>query len=214
MNVQEKCEYILSEHKIPSCHSNFQIRNFIIGKESSTIAKLWQCIRELQARQETIDALESDYKDLLDNIEIAKLDLQELEESFEQVVNDKVGILQNKKKTIQIRKQIRAIERLQKSKNTLDNQRANILKEMKVLIEEFDNLNKECPYQDFEDEEAQLAYWTNKFEKEIVLAQTLGLPPNPELLKSCLALPESSNLRKNIEIALLQANKKLIKENN
>lgn len=214
MNVQEKCEFILSEHKIPSCHSNFQIRNFIIGKESSDIAKLWQCIRELQARQETIDALESDYKDLLDNIEIAKLDLQELEESVAQGINDKVGILQNKKKTIQIRKQYRAIERLQKSKNTLDNQRTNILKEMKVLVEEFDNLSKSCPYKDFEDEEAQLLYWTHKFEKEIVLGQTLGLPPNPELLKSCLALPENSNLRKNIEIALLQANKKLIKENN
>lgn len=214
MNVQEKCESILSKHKIPSCHSNFQIRNFIIGKESSPIAKLWQCIRELQARQETIDALESDYKDLLDNIEIAKLDLQELEESVDQVISDKMGILQNKKKTIQIRKQCRTIERLQKSKNTLDNQRTNILKEMQVLIEEFDNITKDYPYRDFEDEEAQLAYWTHKFEKEMVLAQTLGLPPNPELLKSCLALPENSALRKNIEIALIQANKKLIKENN
>jgi ElaB/YqjD/DUF883 family membrane-anchored ribosome-binding protein len=214
MNVQEKCEIILTKHKIPSCHSNFQIRNFIIGKESSPIAKLWQCIRELQARQETIDALENDYKDLLDNIEIAKLDLQELEESVEEVITEKLGILHNKKKTIQIRKQNRNIERLHKSKNNLDNQRNNILKEMRVLIEEFDNLTAECPYKDFDDESAQLEYWTEKFQKEIVLTQTLGLPPNPELLKSCLALPENSELRKNIEIALLQANKKLIKENN
>lgn len=214
MNVQEKCELILSKHKIPSCHSNFQIRNFIIGKETSTVAKLWQCIRELQARQETIDSLESDYKDLLDNIEIAKIDLQELEETAEEEVTEKIGILRNKKKTIQIRKQIRTIERLQKSKNNLDNQRNNILKEMGVLVEEFDNLTAEHPYKDFDDESAQLDYWTQKFQKEIVLTQTLGLPPNPELLKSCLALPENSELRKNIEIALLQANKKLIKENN
>ena len=82
------------------------------------------------------------------------------------------------------------------------------------LIQEVEKLSELVAYKDFDDESAQLQYWTQKFEKELVLTQTLGLPPNPELLKSCLALPSDSALKKNIEEALLNANKKLLKENN
>jgi hypothetical protein len=210
----EKCTKILDKHKIPSCHSNFQIRNFILGKESSDIGKFWQCVRELQARQETLQALETDYQDLLDNIEIAKLDLEEIQLKNIVAKNPILKEIRQKKILIQASKQKRNIDRLYKTKQSLDSQRENILKEMQVLVEEFEKLSELVAYKDFDDESAQLQYWTQKFEKELVLTQTLGLPPNPELLKSCLALPSDSALKKNIEEALLNANKKLLKENN
>lgn len=210
----EKCTKILDKHKIPSCHSNFQIRNFILGKESSDIGKFWQCVRELQARQETLQALETDYQDLLDNIEIAKLDLEEIQLKNIVAKNPALKEIRQKKILIQVSKQKRNIDRLYKTKQSLDSQRENILKEMQVLVEEFEKLSELVAYKDFDDESAQLQYWTQKFEKELVLTQTLGLPPNPELLKSCLALPSDSALKKNIEEALVNANKKLLKENN
>jgi hypothetical protein len=212
--ILEKCTKILDKHKIPSCHSNFQIRNFILGKESSDIGKFWQCIRELQARQETLQALETDYQDLQDNIEIAKLDLEEIQLKNIVAKNPALSEIRQKKRAIQTSKQKRNIDRLYKTKQSLDSQRENILKEMKVLVEEFEKLSEFIPYKEFDDESAQLQYWTQKFEKELVLTQTLGLPPNPELLKSCLALPSNSALKKNIEEALVNANKKLLKENN
>ena len=69
--ILEKIKKICNEHRIPSVHSDFQIANFIIGKETSLVGKQWQCLRELQSRKDSLELVENEIEEINDNIEFA-----------------------------------------------------------------------------------------------------------------------------------------------
>ena len=50
----EKCREILSKYNVPQRHSDFQIEKFIIGKEHSFNGRMWQCMREIETRYESL----------------------------------------------------------------------------------------------------------------------------------------------------------------
>jgi hypothetical protein len=204
MRVKEKADTILESCWLPSCHSNFQIKNFIIGKESSKIGKMWQCIREIQSRSESLDNLATDAEELNDNIELAKLDVEE-EKSL--VAESEIA---KSRKIINIRKKERALKKLFKTKSLLETQKSNVENELSVFLETFESLGGISEFKQYNEEDAQLEYWNGKFETEFLIANLLGQPLSPEFVKSCLAVPIKSKIYENIKGALDIINQKLL----
>ena len=213
MDVEKRAIEITNNHSVPSCHSEFQIKNFIIGKEASDIGKLWQCVKEIQVRKENLDVLNVDLEETKDNLELAKYEKQEIELETNDEKGE-MGKIFEAKKEIRIRKQQRKINKIEKSIETLLQQKENILFETGVFVQEFEEVSKNCVYKDYNDAQAQLQFWHSKFDSEIFFTKALGHPLSPELVKSCLALPSGSPLRQFLEQSLQIHTKKLIKENN
>jgi hypothetical protein len=213
MNIEEKALEISNKYKIPSCHSAFQIKSFILGKECSDIGFLWQCIKEIQVRSENLHVLNIDYEETLDNLVLAKLEKKEIELETESV-SDELKEIYKQKKEIKLRKQDRKIHKVERALDALKSQKNDILYETKIFVEEFESGLKQSNFKDYDDFQAQLEFWQAKFEKELALGQCLGQPINPELIKSCLALPKGSPLRESIEFNLQTINKKLLEKSN
>jgi len=209
MNVEHEAFKLVEKFKIPSCHSEFQIRNFIIGKETSPIGMLWQCIKEIQVRCDNLKVLNRDLEEIYDNLEIAKLEKEEIE--IEQLEGSgRIKEILEQKQKFKIKNQQRKIEKIAESVETLLSQKQNILFEVGIFLSEFENIRKNVDYKDFNDPNAQLEYWNAKFENEMVLMKTLGNPINPEVIKSVLALPQQSELRRILENSLALQTKKLL----
>ena len=66
---------ILDTH-IVNRHSYFQLKHFIIGKEYTNQSRMWCCVRELQARKETLLALEDQIAEFEDDKELLQIDIQ------------------------------------------------------------------------------------------------------------------------------------------
>ena len=87
--IMERINKIL-ENELSERHSYFQLKYFIIGKEPTLQGKMWQCIRELGSRKDSLNAIEiqnhelNDKKELIDiKIEKNNLTLKNIEESYE-----------------------------------------------------------------------------------------------------------------------------------
>ena len=109
MNIIEQLNEVCKSYRIPHSHSDFQIANFIIGKETSTVAKQWQCLRELQARHETLTNLSDDLEEADENIQLANLDLQKLQKKLD---FNKSHVKNTARLEIMISKKKRQIKRL------------------------------------------------------------------------------------------------------
>jgi hypothetical protein len=211
MNIIEELNEVCKTHRIPHSHSDFQIANFIIGKETSTVAKQWQCLRELQARHETLVNLSDDLEEADENIQLAELDLQKL---LKKLDSQKIHGISTKRLEIMISKKKRQIKRLDRTKKSVEVKKTDLLQEVKMFLEIFYALNKDNKFSEFNDPEAQLEYWNKKFETEMNINTFLGLPVSGDLIKSVMALPEISYFRKQVLDTLTNINKKLLQQSN
>ena len=70
MELIEKAKEITNNADLKERHSFFQLNHFIIGKEPTVQAKLWQCIREITARIENIESYKEELLTAEENYEI------------------------------------------------------------------------------------------------------------------------------------------------
>lgn len=204
---------IVEKYSLPSRHTDFQIEQFIIGKETSIYGKMWQCIREITSRKETILNYEKELVDIDDNIEIEKINLKIMETKSCFNKNIYIQELKNKKLTILISKQNRKISRMEDNKKIILNRMNDALLEAKKFVDVFNSLLQICEYKDINNQEAQVEYWNKKFGMELNLGAMFGQPANLELIKSVLALPESSPVQKQMQKVLENISKKMISTN-
>ena len=66
----EKVETILNKVDLPDRHTFFQLEKFVIGKEPTAQSQLWQIVREMQARLETVDSYRKQLEDAEDTLEL------------------------------------------------------------------------------------------------------------------------------------------------
>jgi hypothetical protein len=210
----EKIDDLLKKHRIQSCHTNFQIENFIIGKETSEYGKMWQCLRELQHRKESLEALDLDIEDADDNINLIGLKISKLQEVMTFKQNKLLQTYAEEKKNIVLRKLNRKLLRMQKAKASLDVKKTEILQEVEVFLNLFEQVVEKTEYKDFNNPEAQLHYWSAKLDTELNLNALLNQPVSTELIRTCLALPDGSSVKQQITVALSKLNKKLIEKTN
>lgn len=172
-------------------HSFFQIKYFIVMKEPTHQARMWRCIREMEARKESLKALHMEIEDSTDNLRLIEIEIDKLNNILpvESVYIDK------EENEIQIRKRLRhkiaAEDRLLGLKKKLKEteEETNLFYTLFKALEKKESLK---PYDDFE---SQLQMWNEKISQEFDLRGLLGLPVDLELAKTTLALENSTPIK-------------------
>ena len=178
-----KIKEILDKNIVVNRHSDYQIEKFIIGKELTLDAQAWQCIRELKTRYESLVSLNMEIENILDDIEIKKIEIEEEKEK-------------NSRKTpFLVRKLERSLANLQINHNKLLENKENYEKECEEFTKIFDKIDSKHVIKNWNNTESQAEYFENKFSNELNLDFLLGNPVNKELVRSILQLDNSSKTK-------------------
>jgi len=179
-------------------HSYYQLKYFVIGKEPTIQSKLWQCLRELQSRKETIESIGLQIEDLKDEIELTKIEIQKIEINTLSSKNEKLDEICFKEKTIKLRKLKRREESLVINIDKLEKKLKFELQEARYFLQVFEDLEKIEQMKDYDDYDAQKEYWENKISEEINLRILTKQQLSPELIKTALSLHNESEIRGNM----------------
>lgn len=179
-------------------HSYYQLKYFVIGKEPTIQSKLWQCLRELQSRKETIESIGLQIEDIKDEIELTKIEAEKLEINEFSTKNEKLDVVYAKEKTIKLRKLKRREESLSDNINKLEKKLKFEIQEARFFLQVFEDLEKVEKVKDYDDYEAQKEYWENKISEEINLRILTKQQINPELIKTALSLHNESEIKGNM----------------
>ena len=210
---KEIIEFSKKHHILPK-HTDFQIEHFMIGKECTTNAKIWQCVREINSRNDILESLNLEIDQTKDNLELAKIKLEsiKLKKTFNK--NKDQEILNKRKKEIIVRKQERVIFSTESNLLKLQERKKSVLLECKKLIEIFHLYNPNNDVIDIDSKESQIEYWNRKLLEEVNLNTMLGMPVGIEVVRSILALPDESQVKKQLVNAMVNNGKKLIDSTN
>lgn len=177
--LQEKIQNLM-KNQVVDRHSYFQLKYFVIGKEPTIQAKLWRCIRELEARNKSLQAIELEIEETNDDIEL--LHIKEKED---------VAYGSNKEiAKILTRKQERKTRALVDKLEDLKSKKRYIEEEATFFIQAFESLEKKEKIKPFDDLDAQTEYWNEKLKQELNLKMILRHPFDTELTKTILALDD------------------------
>lgn len=188
----------LMKHEVVERHSYFQLKYFVIGKEPTTQAKLWRCIRELESRNKSLQAIELEIEETNDDIELLHIKIKDLiHNNFKEVDTDLIH--DNSKKTeanqIVVRKKERKTKALVDKLSDLKNKKRYIEEEAVFFIQAFESLEKIEKIKSFDDLDAQTEYWDKKLKQELNLKMILRQPFDIELTKTILALDDKISVK-------------------
>jgi vacuolar-type H+-ATPase subunit I/STV1 len=207
--IKEKISELL-KNDVVSRHSYFQLKYFLIGKEPTNQAKMWQCLRELKARQEVLDSADLQIEEEKDNLEICNINLQRID-SKEKEIEDELDLRelaikkrQIKRNTLSISNNIQSL--LSKKKDTEE--------ECEFFIQTFKSIEKTEPLKYFDDLDSQKEYWGTKLLEKINLKLLLQNNIDIDLVETALSLPDDVPIKKQVlsKLNYLQSNMLKIKE--
>ena len=203
--LYQEIDQVLS-NEVVSRHSLFQLKHFVVGKEPTHQAKLWRCVRELEARRESIRALSVELENVRDDLELCEIGLARLRSLEAVAEND----LDRRECAIRVRKEGRRKEMVQRSIDNLGKKLREAEEEAVFFLKSFQSLENLEPLQPFDDFEAQQAYWNAKFSEELNLRALIGQPISYELVKSILSLNNESPIKKQIVNTLENRQKQML----
>lgn len=190
------------ENQVTERHSYFQLKYFLIGKEPTIQSKMWQAIRELKSRKESLDSIDLEIEEIKDKIELIDISKQKLaleENSNLELINCK------EKKDLFLRELIiksRQLDRqkvsLQKKLIALDERAKNIIEECVFFVEVFKNFEKVEPLKHFDDLESQKNYWNEKLTQKFNLKALTSSHLDTEMIETILSLPDDLDVKKNV----------------
>lgn len=201
---------VLKKVDLKDRHSFFQLNNFIIGKEPTLQAKLWQCAREINARLESHDCIKEEIETAFENFEILEMRILRAKKTIEEQT------CPYKKRILEIK-----IKKLERNLSKKDNVVEKLNKKLKMLQEELDyfvrtflEIEKIEKIKKFDDIHAQNEYWSAKLGADLNLRFLLNLPTDLELCKTILALPDSSSVKLQLLNALKEVQNNIANNNN
>jgi len=204
--LSEKVDEILKNAKLPDRHTFFQIEKFLIGKEPTGQAQLWQIVRELNARQETVESYKKQLEDCEDEFELFDIKI----ERFNRNIRDLAKIepetiegeyldLRIQEYEINIRKLQREKESLAKSAKKVQQKLKNVMEEMAFLTHGYDRIKAVVgEMKSLDDEQAQREYWNEKLLEEFNLRVMFNRPLDPEFIKTVLSLEDGSPVKNHV----------------
>jgi len=207
----QKVDGILEATEIPERHTFFQIKNFIIGKEYTVQGQLWQVVRELKARRESIDALELQIADGEDNIQLIDIKIEELNYDLE-IHSDGKALLRIRRREIEIRKLEREKKALQHNIESLKHKVRYLLEEVLYLAGAYETLSKVEPIKSLDDVGAQKQYWNEKLATHLNLKLLLKNPLDADFVNTILALDDDAPVKQHMLGMLDRVQKMMIEE--
>jgi hypothetical protein len=200
------------ESAVPERHSFFQLRYFVIGKEPTTQAKMWQCLREIKARKESLESLSLEVEEQNDTLELLGLEEEMLKLASFEGNNEEMKELKDKENRIKIKK-------IKRKKNSTISNIAQLLSRKKYIEEELEfflemlkSLEKVEPLKSLDDTNAQKEYWSEKLTQKLNLKMLLGGQLESELVETIVALPDDMNIKKQVLNTLTLRHEQLVKK--
>jgi hypothetical protein len=194
-----KVESILKSSELPERHTSFQIEKFIIAKEPTIQGQLWQIVREVRARYESLEAMELQLKDMEDDAAIIDIRIVRL---HGKTFSDE---LQNKEKEIRIRKLERSRTSLSASREKLMLKMRYVMEELRIFVHAFDHLSKTEKMKPLDDVQSQRQYWNEKFAEELNLRLLLNGRLDAELVRSVMVFDDAMPVKKQLAATLESA---------
>jgi hypothetical protein len=188
-------------------HSLFQLKYFVVGKEPTHQSKLWRCIRELQARRESIQAVSVELENVQDELELCDIQLLRLRGKQAVIEDD----LDARELVVLLRREERRRESVVRSIDTLRKKLKDAEEEAVFFLKSFQSLEQLEPLQPFDDVESQQSYWNAKFAEELNLRSLMGQPISYELIKSILSLNNDAPIKMQIVNTLENKQKQMLK---
>jgi len=207
--IKEKISELL-KNEVVSRHSYFQLKYFLIGKEPTNQAKMWQCLRELKARQEILNSVDLQLEEEKDNLEIYNISLLRID-SKEKEIKDELDLRELGIKKRQIN---RNISNVSNNIQSLLSKKKDTEEECEFFIETFKNIEKIEPLKYFDDLDSQKEYWNTKLLEKINLKILLQNNVDIDLVETALSLPDDLPIKKQVlnKLNYLQSNMLKIKE--
>ncbi len=178
-------------------HSYYQLKYFVLGKEPTTQSQLWQCLKELQSRKETIETLNLQLEDTKDELELTQIELERVEEDEENMVyvNSKLNDYGRRERAIKARRLKRKKESLSENINRLETKLQFVVQEARFFLQAFESLEQVEPLKDYDDFDAQKEFWEAKIAEEINLRILTKQPLSTDLIKTALSLHKGSDIK-------------------
>lgn len=174
-SLVEKIQSIIPEQK--NRHTYFQLKHFIICKEPTVQSRINACLRELENRKQSLEAIELQIADEFDNKLILEAKINKYSKKDDDISQ------------IKVRKLGRAFKQLDKHIESLRIKMRGIEQESLFLIELYEELIKQEPPKDWDDFQVQAEYWNAKLTHELKICLTLSGNINNDLVSSIMALP-------------------------
>jgi len=203
IELTEKVSGILKKSELPDRHTFFQIEKFLIGKEPTGQAQLWQIVRELNARQETVESYKKQLIDCEDELELFDIRIERLNRNIRDLAKIEIEPtegeypdLRIQECEINIRKLQREKENLVKAAKKVQQKLKNVMEEMSFLAHGYDRIVAVVgEMKPLDDEAAQREYWNEKLLEEFNLRVMFNRPLDPEFIKTVLSLEDGSPVK-------------------
>ena len=218
IELLNRAREILGCLEVPERHSYFQIEKFMIGKEPTGYAQLWQVVREIKVRMENIDAMELQLEETADNVEEFSLMITKLyiEKDFATRNTTTMDALrETETKLVDV--QIRRIDRKKKSaEQSLEKLRSKLkytMEEVACLINAYEKIvAKIGDVKPLDDPQAQAEMWTEKFLEEFNLRVLLKNPLDTDLIRSIMALDDDAPVKRHVVTLIQMMQRQMIAE--
>lgn len=185
-------------------HSYFQMKYFIVGKEPTTQSKMWQCIREIKARHDSLEAIELELEEAGDNLELIEININRNKTILNKKKAKGINPVAIRISEISLRKSERQMMAAKKNIEALAKKRKYLQEEAKFFVLAFKNLQEVEPLLDYDDLKAQKQYWGEKLLQKINLKMLMQSHVDTELIETVLALPDDIPIKeqtlKNLDV--------------
>lgn len=187
---------------VPNRATMFQLNFFILGKEPTHQAKLRRCVDELTAKKRQLDAMLLEVEDTKDRNELLQMESELIPASLV------------KEREVRIRMAERKIAANNKAIADLHDRVKNLQEEMLFFVQAFERLQQIEPMKPWDDIAVQSEYWNAKLAEDINYRLLMQLPIDIEVVKTVLALPVESPVKKQLLALLKNQTERLTKEPN
>lgn len=197
-NLLNEIEDLISKREINQRHSYFQLKYFLIGKEPTMQSKMWQCLREMKNRSESLKNIELEEEELKDKIEILDISVERLKHEMAKKMpfHDSFSCeLDSRESEIKIRQLDRQKKALEQSSKDIQERKRWISEEAKFFLETFKNLEKIEPLRHFDDLDAQKEYWQEKLTQKVNLKMLTQNNIDVDLIETIVALPDEVKIK-------------------
>lgn len=195
--MKDEIDELLKTNNINQRHSYFQLKYFLIGKEPTLQSKMWQCLRELKTRSESLKNIVLENDDLKDKIEILDISVKRIlyDMKNHKISDEFLAELFLKESEIKVRQAERQKNSLEISIKELAERERGIKEECKFFLEVFKNLEKIEPIKHFDDLESQKEYWHEKLSQKINLKILTQGSIDSEIVETIIALPDDVKIK-------------------
>lgn len=200
------------EKNLPQRHSYFQLRYFVIGKEPTNQSKMWQCLREIKSRKESLDSISLELEEQKDAIELLELEEKMFKTIKIEENNEEIKKIKEKENKIKIKRIKRKKESTKLNIIQLLNKKKYIEEELTFFLEMFRSLEKVEPLKDLDDIEAQKAYWSERLAQKLNMKMLLGGQLESELVETIVSLPDDMEIKKQILNTLALRHEQIVKK--